>query len=265
MTETLFFRLILTFVTGTVWIFISISLGKRSGSNMSGFIAGLPSTALLVFFFIGLNQSPSAAAEATTVFPLSYSVTGLFLLIYARNVKNGLFTAVFSGLLCWFTGGSILAFINPSNYLLNFFLYLLILPVLYILMVKVTGKKPVSGKNLPSSPKLILIRSIFGGIIITAAVLFSKIFGPVFGGIFSAFPAMFISTLVIAYKTYGGDFSKMMTRPLLVTGMTTIVLYSLGVRYFYPGSGLVIGTFLALTISSFCAFITLILMRRNII
>ncbi len=265
MTETLLFRLILTFVTGTVWIFISISLGKSSGSNISGFIAGLPSTALLVFFFIGLNQSPATAAEATTVFPLSYSMTGVFLLVYAVTVKRGIFAAVFSGLLCWFTGGSIIAFINPSNYLLNFFVYIVTLPVLYTLLVKFTGKKPVSGQNLPSSSNLILIRSIFGGLIITAAVLLSKICGPIFGGIFSAFPAMFISTLVIAYRTYGMDFSKVMTRPLLVTGMTTIVIYSLGVRYFYPGSGLIIGTLSALLLSSLSAFITLALIRRNII
>jgi len=265
MAEDLLLKLILTFVTGTTWIFISISLGKSFGSNISGFISGLPSTALLVFFFIGLNQSPATAAEATLVFPLSYSMTGVFLLIYAVNVKRGLFAAVFSGLLFWFAGGSLIAFISPSNYLFNLFVYIVTLPVLYRLLIKFTGKKPVSGKNLPSSSILILIRSIFGGLIITAAVLLSKICGPVFGGIFSAFPAMFISTLIIAYRTFGRDFSKVMTRPLLVTGMTTIVIYSIGVRLFYPGSGLFLGTLFALLVSCISALITFGLMRRNII
>ncbi|MEN8222644.1 MAG: DUF3147 family protein [Acidobacteriota bacterium] len=265
MTETLLFRLVLTFFTGLVWIFISISIGKKSGSNLSGFIAGLPSTALLVFFFIGLNQSPEIAAEATTVFPLSYSMTGVFLIVYAKTIKWGLSTAVFSGLFCWFTGGFIISVIKPGNYLLNISIYILLLPVLYTLVKRFTGTKPVSGKNLPSSPRLIFIRSVIGGLIITTAVLLSKICGPIFGGIFSAFPAMFISTLVIAYKTYGRDFSKRMTRPLLLTGMTTIVVYSIGVRYFYQGFGLITGTFFALLLSSLSAVITLVLMQRNIV
>ncbi len=265
MAETLIFRLIITFITGTVWIYISISTGRHFGSNISGFIAGLPSTALLVFFFIGLNQSPETAAAATTVFPLSYSMTGIFLLVFAVMIRRGLSIAIFSGLLLWFTGGFIIFLINPENYSLNISIYFLILPVLYFIIKKNTGKRPVSGNNIPYSSKFLFIRSVFGGLIITTAVLLSKVCGPVFGGIFSAFPAMFISTLIIAYKTYGKDFSKRMTRPLLVTGMTTIVVYSIGVRFFYPHFGLIAGTILSMLISSLSAILTLVLMRRNII
>jgi len=192
-------------------------------------------------------------------------MTGIFLLVFAVMVSRGLSVAIFSGLLCWFTGGFIISIISPENYLMNISIYILILPVLYIILKKNTGKKPVSGNNLPSSLKFLFIRSVFGGLIITTAVLLSKVFGPVFGGIFSAFPAMFISTLIIAYKTYGKDFSKRMTRPLLVTGMTTIVVYSIGVRFFYPNFGLIFGTILSLLISSLSAILTLILIRRNII
>ena len=259
------FRLLLTFFTGTAWLFLSITAGKRSGSNLSGFIAGLPSTALLVFFFIGLSQSPGIASEATTVFPLSYSMTGLFLLVYAKTIKKGLFAALSTGLGAWFAGAALLGLLRPGDYLINLLVYLAVLPVLYRLLIRTTGKETAPGRSLHYSVRSTLIRSVFGGIAIAAAVFLSRIGGAVFGGIFSAFPAMFISTLVIAYRTYGENFSRKLTRPLLLTGMISIVAYSIGVRYFYPESGLVWGTIFSLLLSLTGASVTLTLIRRKII
>lgn len=258
-------RLLITFFTGVAWIFLSISTGNRSGSNISGFIAGLPSTALLAFFFIGLTQGPDIASTATIVFPLSYSMTGVFLLIYAITIKRGLYVAISAGLIIWFTGALLISILRPSNYIFNICIYLLILPVLYSMLKRVTGKDHCDSKSLPLSYRLIFYRSLLGGGVITLAVLFSKLGGPLFGGIFSAFPAMFISTLIIAHKTYGEEFSRKMTRPLLVTGMITIVVFSVGVRYLYPEFGLIYGTFLSIILSALSAVLTLILIRKAII
>ena len=47
-------------------------------------------------------------------------------------------------------------------------------------------------------------------------VLIAKTGGPEFGGIFAAFPAMFISTLTISYKAHGIEFSRAMVKSLMV-------------------------------------------------
>lgn len=63
-------QLALSFIVGSFWVLLTT------------FLAGLPSTAAVSFFFIGLTQSTEIAAQATTVFPLSYEFTGLFLVLF---------------------------------------------------------------------------------------------------------------------------------------------------------------------------------------
>jgi hypothetical protein len=93
-------------------------------------------------------------------------------------------------------------------------------------------------------------------VVITLAVLFAKLGGAIFGGIFAAFPAMFISTLALTYKAHGMGFSRAMTKPLMVTGMFTIVAYSVAVRYLYLLLGLYLGTLLSIFIAAIVACFT---------
>ncbi len=95
-------QLALSFVVGSVWILLTVFLADRFGSKIGGFIGGLPSTAAVSFFFIGLTQSTEIAAQATTVFPLSYAFTGLFLVLYALFWRRG-FTFTFGvSISVWF-------------------------------------------------------------------------------------------------------------------------------------------------------------------
>lgn len=76
------------------------------------------------------------------------------------------------------------------------------------------------------------------------------------GGIFAGFPAMFITTLIISYKIQGIEFSRAMTKPLLVTGMITIAIYAVAIKYLYLSVGLYSGTLLAIIISAISGFLT---------
>ena len=107
---------------------------KRFGSKIGGFIGGLPSTALLSFFFIGLTQSPEIASKATTVFPLVYGATGLFLVIYAWLAKKGFVYALLSGLVTWFILSAVIALLNPKNFALILIIYVLVLCLAYFIL-----------------------------------------------------------------------------------------------------------------------------------
>ncbi len=48
-------------------------------------------------------------------------------------------------------------------------------------------------------PSQLIWRALFGGAVIALAVFMGKLGGPLLGGIFGSFPAMFLSTLVITY------------------------------------------------------------------
>lgn len=257
-------QLMLTFFVGSLWIYLTVSASKRFGSKTGGFIGGLPSTALLSFFFIGLTQSPEIASQATTAFPLVYGITGLFLVVYAWLAKRDFVFPLFCALIIWLVLSSIVALLNPEYFVLNLIIYVFILFFSYYVLETKLRVVSIAAGKVYSTSKLTVIRSTFGGLIIVLAVLLAKLGGPVFGGIFAAFPAMFISTLAITYKAHGIDYSRAMSKPLLLTGMVTIVIYAIAVRYSYVTIGLYAGTVLSISVSAFSAYFTYYFIKRKL-
>jgi hypothetical protein len=256
MTNVFMLQLLLTFVVGSLWIYLTVTVSARLGSKIGGFIGGLPSTALLSFFFIGLTQSPEIASEATTVFPLAYGITGVFLVVYASIVKKGFVMALFYALIIWLFLSSLVALASPKSFALILIIYAVVLFLSYYLLEARLSVPSFVRVKINAPSKLTVVRSFFGGLTIVLAVLLAKLGGPVFGGIFAAFPAMFISILAITYKTYGVDYSKAMTKPLMITGMITIVIYAIAVRYLYVTAGLYIGTLFSIFLSAISAYFT---------
>jgi len=249
-------QLLLTFLIGSCWIYFTVLAGLRFGSKTGGFIGGLPSTALLSFFFIGYTQSPEIASSVTTIFPLAIAVSGLFLVVYAMIARQGFLLALLSGLCFWFLLSTIIVFFRWHNFLANLAIYVIVMLFAYFMLEKFLLIKSIASDRSRHPEKHLVFRSVFGGLVVMLTVLIAKIGGPVFGGIIAAFPAMFISTLTISYKAHGIEFSRAMTKPLMVTGMITVAVYALALRYLYLYTGLYIGTFLAICISGISAFLT---------
>ncbi len=254
--------LVLSFLTGSIFVTLSTILGERFGSRIGGLIGGLPSTVVVAFFFIGLGQSPEAASQATSVFPLIYAFTGLFLLFFALLAKKGFFISLSISLCLWFALSFIVILIRWQSFLLSFLLYVIIACTSFSIL-QFRLKLPLKGKiKLKYTPAQITGRALFSGSMIAFAVLSSKLGGPVFGGIFSAFPAVFISILIISYRSQGIDFSRAMTRPLFITGMISVVMYATAVRYFYLSLGLVLGTVCAYILSLVGASLSYFLQKK---
>ncbi len=255
--NTFLIQLFLTFLIGSLWIFVIVSTGARFGSKVSGFIAGLPSTALLSFFFIGLTQSTSIASEAVTAFPLALGATGMFLVVYAwLTTKRGFVFSLTGSICAWFVLSALAASLNLNNFYINLIIFSLFSILSFFCLEKGLKIQSIEKGEINFSGIQIMIRSIFGGTVIMLAVLFAKLGGPLLGGIFAAFPAMFISTLTISYQTYGISFSRAMTKPLLITGLVNITVYVISIKYLYLITGLYSGTLIAIMIASISAFFT---------
>ncbi|MFC2160539.1 DUF3147 family protein [Acidobacteriota bacterium] len=262
--STFLLQVILSFVVGCFWVLLTTLSADRFGSKIGGFIGGLPSTAAVSFFFIGLTQSAQTAAQATTVFPLSYAFTGLFLVLYALFWKKGFIFAFVFSISVWFALSACVVLFKLENFILSVCLYIFFfIFAVYILEYRL--KLPSVGKEkIQYSIFQYIMRAVFGGFIVAVAVFLSRIGGPVFGGIFSAFPAVFISVLIINYKSRGMAFSRAMAKPLLVTGMISIFMYALGVRYFYPALGLWWGTLGAYVFAMVGAFFSYLLIQKKL-
>ena len=249
-------QLLLAFLVGSCWIYFTVLAGLRFGSKTGGFIGGLPSTALLSFFFLGLTQSPEIASSVTTVFPIAIAISGLFLVVYAAIVRKGFILALVTSLCFWFVTSGIIVLFKWDNFILNMAIYAAVMLLAYLILEKYLLIKSASSAKTGHAEKHLAIRSVFGGLVVLLTVLIAKAGGPVLGGIFAAFPAMFIATLAISYKAHGVEFSRAMTKPLMVTGMITVAVYAISLRYLYLYTGLYIGTFLSICFSGVSAYLT---------
>jgi len=264
MLDLFWLHLILAFVVGSIWVTLTTIAAERFGSKVGGFIGGLPSTAVVSFFFIGLSQTPAVASQATTVFPLVYGFTGLFLVLYATLANRGFKIALLGSLTAWFVLSAMVVTLNVRSFTFSLVAYVLILLVSYYVLEKRLELISAPKAKIHYSAQQIVWRAAFSGFVIAFVIFISKYAGPVFGGIFSAFPAVFISTLVISFYSRGIQFSQAITKPLLVTGMVTIVIYSIGVRYFYPVLGLVFGTLMAYAVAMVSAYFTGVFIHRSL-
>ena len=255
-TQIFLLQLLLTFLIGSCWIYFTVLVGHRLGSKTGGFIGGLPSTALLSFFFVGLTQTPAIASSVTTIFPIAMVISCLFLVVYASIIRRGFLPAMIAALCFWFLASGIIVLFHWDNFLLNLIIYTVVMVLAYLILEKSLLIKSVAVDKKGKPERFLFVRSLFGGLAVMITVLITKTGGHVLGGLFAAFPAMFISILAISYKTHGIEFSRAMTKPLMVTGMINIAVYAIALRYSYLLTGLYIGTLLSISISGVSAYLT---------
>lgn len=256
-------KLGLSFLVGGTWVTLSTIAAERYGSKIGGLIGGLPSTVIVTLLFIGLTQTPQVAVSTTTVIPLSMSCTGLFMVTYLFFARRGLHVGLGMALLVWFCLSSLLLALNVRDVRISILGWVCVATGLFLVVEK--------GMRIPSQIKekkhytaaQIAFRAVFGGVVIAFAVLMGKLGGPLLGGIFATFPAMFLSTLVITYRVGGADFSRAVGKSLLVSGIATVPPYALAVRFLYPWAGLGLGTLLAILVSLGIGYFTFLFMRAR--
>jgi hypothetical protein len=119
--------------------------------------------------------------------------------------------------------------------------FLVLLLGCYLVLEKFLRIGSAETVSLFYTPGQTLFRALFSGFIVTLAVFLGKSGGPVWGGGFSSFPAVFVSTLAITAKSAGVELSRTLTKSMLVSVLFNVVVYPMAARAFYPSHGLVGG------------------------
>ena len=264
MESTFWIKLGLSFVVGGIWVSLTTFAAERFGSKIGGLLGGFPSTAVVTLFFIGITQTPHIASQATTIMPFSQGFNGIFIIMYTLFAKRGLVPGIFTALLAWFLLATIVVSSGIENFFVSVVGWLFLFIGCYIILENYM--------NITSQPKIavhysalqILLRALFGGTVIAFAVLMGKLGGPIYGGIFATFPAMFIATLIITHRSRGYKFSQAVAKALMVSGVLNVALYAIFVRYVYLWTGLLAGTAIAITISCGTVYLTYLFMRFKV-
>ncbi|HUK84785.1 MAG TPA: hypothetical protein VLU95_02875 [Candidatus Acidoferrum sp.] len=237
----IFTHLVLAFAVGSLWVSIITIIAEKKGSVIGGILGGLPSTSAFSFFFIGINQSSNAAVQATTVFPLAFGVTSAYLFFYAFFAQKGFVRGITFSLIFWFATSALIVASGLSDFAFSLIGGTVISVLVYFFF------KKLKLQNMKGEEKVyrfyeIILRGIGAGSLVLLSVLLSQIGGPVLGGIAAAFPAVFTSTFVILNRSRGTEFSRAMTKPLVFSGILTIIPFSVAVRYLFPSLGIWVGT-----------------------
>lgn len=255
-------KLVITFLVGSFWITGATILAERFGSKVGGVIGGMPSSIVIALFFIGWTQTPIAASQATVVVPIVMGFNGIFIIIYSALVRRSFPLALLSALIVWLCLALSLVLLHFDNFVLSLISFLVLVLISYLVMEYVLHVKSLAGRSRSFSLLNILIRGLVSGVIITLAVVFAKVGGPLFGGVFASFPAVFFSTMILTYFAQGGVFSISVMKPLLLSGTINATVYAAGVRYLYPLFGIIWGTLGAFLISMVSMYLVFLLVRR---
>ena len=265
MTDIFLFKLILTFITGSVWVTLVTIIAEKSGTKLGGVVAGIPSTILIALFFIGWTQNPAFASECTTIIPIVMGFNSVFIVIYVLLARINFYLSITVSMLFWFTVSLGFVLLRFNNFTYSLIGSAILLIFSYYMLEKKLNIKSEGRKSVQYTFPQLLLRGIISGGITTFAVIMAKIGGPLLGGVFSIFPAVMLSTIIITYFAHGKSFSFAVVKVLTISGVVNVVIYAIAVRYFYLYAGLVYGTLISFMISLTSGYLVYIFVKRRMV
>lgn len=256
------FKLLISFIIGSLWITGSTILAEKLGPKVGGVIAGMPSTIVIGLFFIGWTQTPFIAAQSAVIVPIAQGISALYVLIYVYLVRRNFLLSILVSLCMWFVLAVGLVFFKFNNFALSLLGYALLLCISYLLMQYVLHIKSIRGQNYHFSISNVIFRAMLSGTIIVLTVTFARLGGPLVGGAFASFPAVFTSTMIISYRSQSSAFSSGVMKILMLSGTTNVTVYATAIKFLYPLFGLIGGTLSSFLISLVSTYLIFLLVKK---
>ena len=212
-------RVILSFIIGGLYAATLIWVSEKYGSKVGGILTGIPTTVFIGLTFIALTAGDAAAHKAALIIPAMVGVSLVLVYSFTQLIKLGVEIALAIAIGIWAVVALIFVNSSLSNLAINIAIGIGLLSLAKIAM----NKYP---HNLVGSSQVLrrtyLVRVIAAGTVISGAVVIAKFAGPIWGGVFAAFPATFVSTLYMLSKAQGSDFAKAVARQLPLANGSTL-------------------------------------------
>jgi len=244
----LILNVLISFVAAGIWIGGATLIAERLGSQRGGLIANLPSTVLIALIFVALVNDVGFAARATRAIPMGMTIDTIFLLVFIILLNKGLIKAIIISLFTWLMLACIAGLIQYSNMALNILMYVLVAAASFLILeyrFKIPHQARRKKKLTVSNS---LIRALFAGSVVAGTTSISAFAGTYWVGLFSTFPAVMLSSMVILTLNQGSEFARA-TGKIMILSSTNIIIYALAVSLTYPGLGIFPGTIVSLGLS----------------
>lgn len=246
----LLLQLLTSFLVGGLFIGLISLLAERASREVAGLVLSMPSTMVIAYFFLGLYLSPEAIKETVPAVPFALGGSYLFVASYvymanAFRVKLWLniFLSTSIGTLLWLLIALPLVIFEIRSFWLSLLGCIPLVSLSYYLLA-IRPKHTTQPIEEHFTLLQIIARSIVAGCIIAFIVFISKVSGPLWGGVFSVFPAAMLSSILIVHTHRGPQFlfHVLRTMPLAAP---TFILYALISGWAFPLYGVWIGTVIA--------------------
>jgi hypothetical protein len=244
MSDTLAERILLSFVIGGSFVSLVAFIAQRAGSRWGGIIGGLPSVGLVTLVFLGCVEGPAYAAKAAFMIPFGIACYGAFVSAYVFLFSRGwsFFGSVIAGSIVWIALASAVFFGVPHTWAGCLSVYGSGVVLGYIALFRLLSVPEVSGRKVPLRITQMALRAVSAGAGVAIPVLVSSVAGPSLGGVAAMFPAATLATLTIAYLADGRPLTLALTRPLFVSTMLNLFVFSLAVQFSFLAVGVLWGT-----------------------
>ena len=245
MEYSLLFHTIIPFALSALVVILVTIIAEKYGTKTGGVIGTLPSTIIIAFLFIALDKGVWFASESVVIVPAEMGLNLLFLLIFTLLSYKRILVALVGSLLSWTIFTIMIYYSNLTSVVVSLAVYIVCFFLAFLILDK--KKKIISQDTIKVhyTPLKLLGRSLIAGIVIAIAVSFSNL-GPMLSGIFSVFPAIFLSTMIISLLEHGPQFTGAMAKGMIY-GSPSVVSYAVGIHFLYPLTGILggsIGSFL---------------------
>lgn len=261
MEYSILYHTIIPFILSALAVVLITIVAERYGTKTGGVIGTLPSTIVIAFLFIALDKGTEFASESVAVVPVEMGINLVFLLLFTLLASRKILVALAGSLLGWTALTIVIFYSNLTSIVVSLALFALCFVVTFILLDK--GKKITSqtSTEVHYTPLKLLSRSLIAGTVIAIAVSFSNV-GVILSGIFSVFPAIFLSTMLISMREHGPQFAGAMAKGMIY-GSPSVVSYAVAIYFLYPLAGILVGTIVSFLIGVVVTLV-LFLLRKKI-
>ncbi|MBN1932114.1 MAG: hypothetical protein JW786_10960 [Desulfobacterales bacterium] len=248
MTELIFFAKI--FVTILAVVLLSL-IAEHVSPRSAGIFSAYPLGAAIALFFFGLENSPVFASDSAI-----YTMTGLvatqsFVYFYFKSSlyfkRFEIFLSSITAIIGYFIVIWLLHFIKFNTFTA------IMIPItsifVFVYLLKEIKNAQIENK-IQLNYKVLSVRAISAAVIILLITGTVKYVGPIWAGLFSAFPITLFPLMLIVHFSYNRQHVHTIIKNFPL-GLGASITYSLTVSILYPIVGIYIGTVISYIMASF--------------
>ena len=238
---------------GLVAILVTVAI-EKFGGFIGGVLGTVPSTIIPAAAGVYALEGDESLTASMSVVPIGMLINGVFLGVwiilpkYIASDRLKLPITVVSSLLTW----AILALLSliiarevTGGTISEMTLGMIGLVLLAILAIMFNLSNRAAPKGLNKVPIIILsIRGIAAGLAIAACLVLAEIGLPFVAGLASAFPAIFLTSMVALWFSQGPQVPQGAAAPMMLGG-ASVSVYALLAMWSLPSFGIFIGSIIA--------------------